>query len=151
MIEDKKRIGWMLAAAAMGMAIGLSFVWTFAVFTATSWTAFPRFVVATVFLFLLPGWQIVRLCRLQLSTVERVTLSAVLGIVGTCFVYAVLAWLGVPSLLYWWIIAALIGLGWTWRSASMDIRDKFLTVGPAHLFLFLALIVSCRGHDPRGQ
>jgi hypothetical protein len=24
----------------------------------------------------------------------------------------------------------------------MDIRDKFLTVGPAHLFLFLALIVS---------
>ncbi len=132
----------MLAAAAMGMAIGLSFVWTFAVFTATSWTAFPRFVVATVFLFLLPGWQIVRLCRLQLSTVERVTLSAVLGIVSTCFVYAVLAWLGVPSLLYWWIIAALIGLGWTWRSASMDIRDKFLTVGPAHLFLFLALIVS---------
>jgi hypothetical protein len=94
------------------------------------------------FLFLLPGWQIVRLCRLQLSTVERVTLSAVLGLVSTCFVYAVLAWLGVPSLLYWWIIAALIGLGWTWRSASMDIRDKFLTVGPAHLFLFLALIVS---------
>ena len=142
MIEYKKRFGWMLAAAAMGMAIGLSFVWTFAVFTATSWTAFPRFVLATVFLFLLPGWQIVRLCRLQLSTVERVTLSAVLGIVSTCFVYAVLAWLGVPSLLYWWSIAALIGLGWTWRSASMDIRDKFLTVGPAHLFLFLALIVS---------
>ena len=142
MIEHKKRIGWMLAAGAMGMAIGLSFVWTFAVFTATSWTAFPRFVVATVFLFLLPGWQIVRLCRLQLSTVECVTLSAVLGIVSTCFVYAVLAWLGVPSLLYWWIIAALIGLGWTWRSASMDIRDKFQTVGPAHLFLFLALIVS---------
>ena len=35
MIEHKKRIGWMLAAGAMGMAIGLSFVWTFAVFTAT--------------------------------------------------------------------------------------------------------------------
>ncbi len=132
----------MLAAAAMGMAIGLSFVWTFAVFTATSWIAFPRFVLATVFLFLLPGWQIVRLCRLQLSTVECVTLSAVLGIVSACFVYAVLAWLGVPSLLYWWIIAALIGLGSTWRSAAMDIRDKFLTVGPADLLLFLALIVS---------
>ena len=143
MIEDKNRIGWPVAAGAMIIAIGLGFVWMFAVFTATSWIAFPRFVVATVFLFLLPGGQIVRWCRLHLSTIEHVTLSVVLGMVCTCFVYAVLTWLGIPSLLYGWILASLIGLGWTWRRpALMAIRDQFLATKPAHLFLLLTLIVS---------
>jgi hypothetical protein len=70
MIEDKKPIGWMLAAAAMGMAIGLSFVWTFAVFTATSWTAFPRFVVATVFCSCFPAGKsfVCAVCSCQPSS-----------------------------------------------------------------------------------
>src|SRR2546423_1844364 len=84
MIENKNPLGWTIAAGAMILAIGLGFAWMFAVFTATSWTAFPRFVAATVFLFLLPGAQIVRWCRLHLSTIEHLTLSVVLGMVCTC-------------------------------------------------------------------
>jgi hypothetical protein len=133
---------WPALAVATIVVIGLGFVWTFAIFTSTSWISFPKFVVATVFLFLLPGGQIVRWCGLHLSTIEHATLSAVLGMVCTCLVYAVLTWLGVSPLIYVWVVAALIGLAWTWRPASMAIRDKFLATKPVHLFLLLALIVS---------
>ena len=45
---------WPALAVATIIVIGLGFVWTFAIFTSTSWISFPKFVVATVFLFALP-------------------------------------------------------------------------------------------------
>jgi hypothetical protein len=80
MMEDKNHIGWALATGALAIALGLALGVTFSVRTATSWLAFPRFLLSVFFLFVLPGTEIIRWCRLQVSPVEHLTLSVVLGI-----------------------------------------------------------------------
>ena len=87
-MEDKNHIGWALATGALAIALGLALGVTFSVRTATSWLAFPRFLLSVFFLFVLPGTEIIRWCRLQVSPVEHLTLSVVLGIVATCCIYA---------------------------------------------------------------
>jgi hypothetical protein len=132
----------MQATWALAIAMGLGLAITFSVWTSSSWHAFPRFLVALVFLFILPGSQFVRWCRLQVSPLEHLTLSVVLGMIGVCLLYAVLVWLDVAALFYLWIIAAAIGLGRMWRSVAMDIRDRLLAADRTHFLLLLAMIAS---------
>src|SRR5258706_1115786 len=56
----------------------------FSIWTATSWLEYPRFLVAAILLFVLPGYTVARWLRLDMSPIERFTLSLVLGMVNTC-------------------------------------------------------------------
>jgi len=51
---------------------------------------FPYFVVALIFLFMIPGYQFIRLFKLKVSLLEKSTLSVVFGILLTTTLYYVL-------------------------------------------------------------
>lgn len=141
-MEDKNHIGWALATGALAIALGLALGVTFSVRTATSWLAFPRFLLSVLFLFVLPGTEIIRWCRLQVSPIEHLTLSVVLGIVATCCIYAGLAWLNIAPLLYFWIVAALPGSVRTGLAVIRRFRKKLSAVRRSHFLLLVALAVS---------
>jgi hypothetical protein len=134
MIPDKNHIGWTLATGAFVIASGLGLTATFAIWTATSWLEFPQFVIAVAFLFVIPGNQIIRWCRLHLSPLEHITLSAVLGMITTCWLYAGLAWLDIASLLYLWIVVAAAGLGSMWWSLFKNVQGKLLAIALTSFF-----------------
>src|SRR5229473_4252799 len=138
MIPDKNHIGWTLATGAFVIASGLGLTATFAIWTATSWLEFPQFVIAVAFLFVIPGNQIIRWCRLHLSPLEHITLSAVLGMITTCWLYAGLAWLDIASLLYLWIVVAAAGLGSMWWSLFKNVQGKLLAIDRTHFLLLVA-------------
>src|SRR5436305_15217873 len=127
LVQDKNHTGWALATGALAIAMGLALAITFSVRTATSWHAFPRFLISVLCLFVLPGAEIIRWCRLQLAPLEHLTLSAVLGMVATCCIYAVLTWLSIAPLLYFWIVVALAGFISTTLPLIGGVRDKLST------------------------
>jgi ABC-type multidrug transport system fused ATPase/permease subunit len=119
--------------------MGLALWWTFGVWTATSWMAFPRFLVGVAFLFVLPGRLLVRWWRLPLSPVEHITLSALLGMVATSFLYGVVAWLRIPDLLWLWILAGVLGLVREVRPILARLRNGMPPPGMTHALLLLVL------------
>ena len=46
---------------------------TFSIWTASSWLAFPRFLIAVALLFVLPGNLLIRWLRLPLAFLENIT------------------------------------------------------------------------------
>jgi hypothetical protein len=114
-----------VAGAIIGLGIGLALAITFSRWTASSGLAFPQFVLALVLLFIIPGVQIVAWCRLKLTALEHLALGTVLGMVVTCFLYAVFLWLHVPSLLYLWVFSAAVpGTMRLWRARSFPTIDR---------------------------
>jgi len=142
MVQYKNQTGWILATWALVIAMGSGLALTFSVWTASSWLAFPRFLIALVFLFVIPGSQLIQWCRLQMSALEHVTLSVLLGMVVTSVLYVVLTWLDVASLLYLWVIAATAAFGRTWRTRVIDLRKKLFVADQTHFLLLLAVILS---------
>jgi hypothetical protein len=122
-----------VAGAIIVVGIGLALAITFSWWTASSGLAFPRFVLALVLLFILPGIQIVAWCRLKLTALEHLALGTVLGMVVTCFLYAVFSWLHVASLLYLWVFTAAVpGAMRLWRTrsfATIDWEKMLILVG----------------------
>ncbi|HJX52528.1 MAG TPA: hypothetical protein VJ801_07170, partial [Polyangia bacterium] len=133
------RKGWPAATAALAVTMGLALWGTFGVWTATSWMAFPRFLVGVAFLFVLPGRLLVRWWGLPLSPVEHITLSALLGMVATCFLYGVVAWLRIPDLLWLWILAGALGLVREVRPILARLRSGMPPPGMTHALLLLVL------------
>jgi hypothetical protein len=119
--------------------MGLALWGTFGVWTATSWMAFPRFLIGVAFLFVLPGRLLVRWWGLPLSPVEHITLSALLGMVATCFLYGVVAWLRIPDLLWLWILAGALGLVREVRPILARLRSGMPPPGMTHALLLLVL------------
>src|SRR5262249_27314365 len=144
MFQNKSGTGWAVAIGVLALAMVLGLGGTFAVWTATSWLAFPRFLLAVVILFVLPGSQIVCWCGLKLSPIENVTIATVLGMISTCFVYAVLTWLGAPFFLYVWIVVPVLTLTRKWWRGLADVSGRTVANGaePAHLVLLLVVIAS---------
>ena len=111
---SKTASNWTLACGAIALA-GLCLLWAaFSVHTATDWLSFPRFLAALLLLFVLPGTIAVRWLHLPLTPVEFLTVATCIGMVVTGTLYGLLVWLGVPALLWIWLLAgvalALYGL-----------------------------------------
>jgi hypothetical protein len=101
--------------------------------------AFPRFLIAVAFLFVLPGRLLIRWWRLPLSPVEHMTSSVLLGMVTTCFLYGATAWLHVPHLLWLWILAGGFGSVREWRPIFVRLRSGIALPGITHVLLLFAL------------
>lgn len=126
-----------LAAVILAGLCGL-----FAVHTSTAGLEFPRFLVAVILFFLLPGNLVVRLLGLQMTTIEHCTLALSLGLVTTSSLYMIFAWLQVPLLLWVWWGAA----GWAfvakYRLVLERLGSSILAAKPQHILLLLALVGS---------
>jgi hypothetical protein len=137
MILGQKRMTQTFLALFAIIILGL---WLqFSIHTSTTWMEFPRFLVAFVFFFLLPGSLMTRWLKMQMSPVEHFTLSLALGMVTTSTLYIVLAWAQLPFLLWLWAIVGLVSIA-THRSALENIWRGMQTAKIHHLLLLLALI-----------
>ena len=133
--------GWTLATWALTAAMALCLVVTFALWTADTFLEAFWFPIAITVLFLVPGSQIVRWLGLDDAfTLEYVLLSLVLGMVATCSIYVVVAWIGKPLLLWLWIFAALLSL--TFSRNTLFARFQKIAIQRAHFLLLLAVFAS---------
>lgn len=110
----------------------------FSIFTATHWWAFPQFIAAATFLFLLPGSVLTAWWRLPLSPIEWLVVSVCLGMAATAALYGVLLWAGTPDLLWVWIMygATRLRQGPTIAQAIRTGRHR---IQRTHFLLLLAL------------
>ena len=120
------------AGAAAAVSAGFAFC------GGTSALEFPRFALAVIVLFLLPGSLLIRALRLEMAFVEHVTLGVALGIATTCVLYAIASALEVPVLVWGWALAALLAL--PWRSTALRAYTRRpATLDASHLYLLAAL------------
>jgi hypothetical protein len=131
-----------VATWALAIAMTLYLFFTFAIWTATSWIEFPRFLFAVGILFILPGSQLIRWGQLQVSPLEHILLSAVLGMIATCSLYCAAAWLGRPLFLWFWIFVVFVGFAWNGRTFLIGFWNNCKSVQRSHFFLLLAVFVS---------
>jgi hypothetical protein len=118
---------------ALALFCGLWF--EFSIHTAATWLAFPQFLGSVGAMFVLPGVMLLRWLRLRPALVETLAVAACLGMAATCTLYGVLAWLGVPALLWLWLLIAL----WQARPLRWRFWGGAAPLRPEHMLLLLAL------------
>lgn len=129
------RWGWVCAVLA---AVLTGVLWVlFSRWTATTWLAWPRFLLAVAALFLLPGWLAVRCLKLRARPLETLALSLALGLVLTCVLHALQTWLGLVWPLRLWALAGVVHAAWRSRAALGVWRAA--AAGGEHALLLLVL------------
>lgn len=127
---------------AVALAIVLSiFTLVFGIWTATSAWSFPRFVVAVVVLIHFPGKLLLDVARLRLRPLEDLTLSLVLGMSVSSFIYWMCAFLSVPyAFLMWPLVSATV---WFYRRRKRwhEVWRFHLSLNSSHILLLGVIIL----------
>lgn len=129
-----------LSVLALAAVILASLCGLFAVHTSTTALEFPRFLVAVILFFLLPGNLVIRLLGLQMTTLEHCTLALSLGLVTTSVFYMIFAWLQIPWLLWGWWGAACWAFVAEYRRVLERLGSSISAANTQHALLLLALV-----------
>lgn len=95
--------------AAIGLPLGLMAA-VFHVWTATCGWSFPLFLLCVAYLLYVPGRFLVDLTRLEIGTLDHLSLSLVLGMLSSSLAFWLAVAAGRPWLVHAWPLAAIAGL-----------------------------------------